>query len=208
VLLARIDKFSCDKPIEPSAIRNEVRRRVGTYQPTVITGINWVHGAVYLPRYAEQILGTEAAGGGIELHFSRPIHVSCLQRGVVEMWRIEGGGGRSGYISEIRGEFVVEPGKAMVTMLRYRQIDQENLDHGDRILILVRCAFILDHCCRSVDGAHMGGRVPAIPGTIRPEQIPPSNDCNVPPWGYAPWTSGNGSPGSNFESWIIVSDKG
>jgi hypothetical protein len=26
----------------------------------------------------------------------------------------------------------------------------------------------------------------------------------MPPWGYAPWTSGSGVPGSNFESWLTI----
>ena len=89
-------------------------------------------------------------------------------------------------------------------MLRYRQTDEEKMDYGDRILIQVRCEFLLDRCCRPVDGAHVGGRVPPLPGTIKPQSMPPVPDCAIPPWGYAPWTSGSGVPGSNFESWLTI----
>lgn len=207
LLLARIDGFVRGAAIKPGAIHNEVRRRLTTYQAAVITGINWVHGGDYLADDAERILGTESgnAAGGIEIHFSHPILASSLQRGVVELWRIEGGQGRAGQISEISGEFVLD-GKPETTALRYRQTDEEQMNYGDRILIQVRCAFLLDHCCRPVDGAHIGGRVPALPGSIQPRAAPPAPDCVVPPWGYAPWTSGSGVPGSSFESWFTIAE--
>jgi hypothetical protein len=55
-----------------------------------------------------------------------------------------------------------------------------------------------------VDGAHVGGRVPPLPHAVLPERQVPPTDCLIPPWGYGPWTSGNGSPGSSFESWFTV----
>jgi len=207
LLLARIDGFKHGEPVQPGAVHNEVRRRLGTYQSTVITGINWVHGAEYLRSDAEKIIGTEDVSAGIQIQFSRPVLASSLRRGVVELWRVEGGRGRSGYVTQIYGEFVDNPATGTVTQLRYRQIDKEALDYGDRIILIVRCAFILDHCCRPVDGANVGGRVPPLPNTIPPVSQTAPSECVIPPWGYAPWTSGSGSPGSNFESWIIVSDK-
>jgi hypothetical protein len=207
LLLAKIDNFRRGYPIDPGAIHNEVRRRIGTYQPTVITEINWTHGGEYLVNDAEKILGTDDPNGGIEIHFSRPILTSSLQRGAVELWRIEGGAGRSGGMSEISGEFVLAPGTE-TTVLRYRQTDEEAMNHGDRILIQVRCAFLLDRCCRPVDGANVGGRVPPLKSAIKPQSAPPVSDCAIPPWGFGPWTSGNGTPGSTFDSWIIVSSRG
>lgn len=206
LLLARIDCFRPGERLDPTAIHNEVRRRLTPVQgpATVITGINWVHGAHYSKAQGEQLLGTYDEARGIEIHFSRPVLASTLQRGVVELWRLEGGGGRSGYITEIRGRFIDLPKSGTVTSIRYRQADEEDLDGGDRILIQLRCAFILDECCRPVDGAHVGGRVPPLPGAILPDDYDPPTDCVIPPWGYPPWTSGNGSPGSSFESWFIV----
>ncbi|HEV7408807.1 MAG TPA: hypothetical protein VGO01_10005 [Bradyrhizobium sp.] len=206
LLLARIDKFQRGDPIAPANVHNEVRRRLGIYQSAVITGINWVHGGDYAAADAEKILGTDDANGGIEIHFSRPILTSSLRPGVVELWRVEGGAGRSSGISQIFGEFATPPGKE-TTVLRYRQTDEEKMDYGDRILIQVRCEFLLDRCCRPVDGAHVGGRVPVLrPTKIEPQSAPPPPDCPIPPWGYGPWTSGSGAPGSNFESWITIAE--
>ena len=204
LLLAKIDGFRRGYPVDPTNVHNEVRRRLGTYRSTVITGINWVHGGNYLDVDAQQILGTFDPNGGLEIHFSRPILTSSLQPGVVELWRVEGGSGRSSGFSKIVGEFAPMAG-ADTTVLRYRQTDEEKMNYGDRILIQVRCAFILDRCCRPVDGAHVGGRVPVLqPNKIKPQSAPPTPDCTIPPWGYGPWTSGSGAPGSNFDSWLTI----
>ena len=206
LLLARIDGYRPGERLDQPAIHNEVRRRLAPVSrpATVITGINWVHGARYSKAQGEQLLGTYDEAKGIEIHFSRPVLASTLRRGVVELWRLEGGGGRSGYITEIRGKFLDLPKSGTVTSIRYRQGDEEDLDGGDRILIQIRCAFILDECCHPVDGAHVGGRVPPLPGAIMPDDYDPPADCVIPPWGYSPWTSGNGFPGSSFESWFTV----
>jgi hypothetical protein len=206
LLLARIDCYRPGKQLDPDAVHNEIRRRLASADrpPTVITGINWVHGAEYSKVKGEQLLGTEDEDCGIVIHFSRPVLASTLQRGVIDLWRLEGGGGRSGYLTEVRGIFMNLPSGGTVTSIRYRQIDEEDLDGGDRILIQVRCAFILDECCRPVDGAHVGGRVPPLPDAIWPENYQPPTDCVIPPWGYLPWTSGNGTPGSGFESWFTI----
>ena len=82
LLLARIDDFQRGRPIDPTNVHNEVRRRLGIYQSTVITNINWVHGGDYAAADAEKILGTSDANGGIEIHFSRPILTSSLRPGV------------------------------------------------------------------------------------------------------------------------------
>jgi hypothetical protein len=205
VLLARIEGFRRGYPIDPAAVHNEVRRRLSRYQSTVITGVNWVHGGNYLAEDAENILGTEDENAALEIHFSRPILTSSLQRGVVELRRIEGGPNRSGDISEITGEFVPVLGPE-TSVLRYRQTGGEGMNTGDRILIQVRCAFLLDRCCRSVDGANVGGRVPPLPGVIKPQSAPQPAGCEIPPWGYGPWTSGSGAPGSDFESWIVIAE--
>jgi hypothetical protein len=216
LLLARIDGFRRGQPVRPEEVHNEVRRRLGTYQPTVITGINWVHGGEYERDVANKGFGFDNDAGGVKIHFSRPVHVSTIKRGVVELWRIEGGGGKAAGISEIPGRFIDLPSSGWVTEIRYRPGDAEDsrddenrdrLDYRDRVLITVRCAFILDKCCRPVDGANVGGHVPALPDAVVPRDNVPSPECATPPWGYGPWTSGNGTPGSTFESWIIVSSK-
>jgi len=74
----------------------------------------------------------------------------------------------------------------------------------------VRCGFILDECCRPVDGLNVGGRVPHIGTDYMPCAAKPGPEvsipCGVPPWGYAPWVSGTGTGGGTFESWIYVED--
>jgi len=216
LLLARIDGFRRGYPIDPTNVHNEVRRRLGTYQSTVITGINWVHGADYDRDVANKAFGFDSDTGGIEIHFSRPVRVSTIKRGVVELWRIEGGGGKAAGISEIPGRFIGLPGSGFVSKIRYRAGDEDDsrddenrdrLDYRDRVLITVRCAFILDKCCRPVDGANVGGHVPPLQDATFPGGYAAAVECATPPWGYGPWTSGNGTPGSTFESWIIVSSK-
>jgi hypothetical protein len=216
LLLARIDGFRRGSPVDPANVHNEVRRRLSTYQSTVITGVNWVHGGEYERDVANKAFGFDSDAGGIEIHFSRPVRVSTIKRGVVELWRIEGGGGKAAGISEISGRFVGLPGSGFVSKIRYRPGDVEDtrddenrdrLDYRDRVLITVRCAFILDKCCRPVDGANVGGHVPPLQDATVPDGQAAAAECTTPPWGYGPWTSGNGTPGSTFESWIIVSSK-
>jgi hypothetical protein len=210
LLLARIDGYRRGVSITAEMIHNEVRRRLDPpYQPTVITGINWYHGASYTRTQAESLFGTNAdankPGVGIELRFSRPVRASSFRRGVVDLWRVEGGKGRAGNVSQVYGDYVGLPDSGMVQTVRYRQTDEEALDYGDRILIVVRCAFILDHCCRPVDGVNVGGRLATLPDVIDsglPRQT--DTECVTPPCGYGPWTSGNGTPGTTFESWIII----
>jgi hypothetical protein len=75
--------------------------------------------------------------------------------------------------------------------------------------VILRTDFILDECCRPVDGENVGGRVPTITeyaekyGPWR-EEPPHHGDCEVPPVGYLPWTSGNGVPGGTLVSWFYI----
>jgi hypothetical protein len=59
---------------------------------------------------------------------------------------------------------------------------------------------------------NVGGRVPYRPGEKHhpeaPEEFEECRHCQVPPWGYAPWSSGNGTGGGTFESWFYVKEKG
>ncbi|HQX54229.1 MAG TPA: hypothetical protein PLR25_30225, partial [Planctomycetaceae bacterium] len=79
------------------------------------------------------------------------------------------------------------------------------------VLIIVRTDFILDTCCRPVDGNHVGGMVPLIQVGSPPN--PTNTDC-VPAIGencqqsHSPFRrreSGNGTPGGTFESWFFTS---
>lgn len=188
----------------PKSIDNSIRRVVATaYPATTITGISWTHGATYTGDEAAAILGSPE-GGGIQVDFSRPVLASTLTDGVVDIWLIEGGRTRKAGVNHLEGEFDDFGGAETVTSFRFAYQGDENLDPGDRVMITIRCAFILDECCRPVDGAHVGGRVPLIAGYEEFDRSTPAAHCQIKPPGYGPWTSGAGTPGSTFESWFYL----
>jgi hypothetical protein len=210
LLLARIDHFQRSKPVAAEHIHNEVRRRLGTYPFTTITGVNWRHGRHYAPETVRHMLHE----GGLKVHFSRPVWLDPHhQRGVIDVYQIESRSTRHPNVIELRGEII--PGHhhhPMTQTLHYKIPHLEECpEGGDRIFVVVRCGFILDPCCRPVDGLNVGGRVPQIgdeyqpagPEPTYPEGGPP---CAEPPWHYGPWTSGSGAGGSTFESWFYVED--
>lgn len=213
LLLARIRDFRHGVPLSVTAIDNSVRRPLGPCQATTITGISWTHGAAYSNSDAARILGggtdAGAATDGIKITFSRPVLVSTLTPGVIDFVVIEGGATRGAGVYQLEGEFIgLDPAKDTASEFRYRYTGDENLDQGDRVIIVVRCAFILDACCRPVDGAHVGGRVPMLADVeFAPFRRPAVlKDCVRAPGGHGPWTSGAGTPGASFESWFYVTN--
>src|SRR5262249_22772001 len=203
LLLARIDGFKKEQPLAAEWIHNDVRRMIGQYTFVTVTGINWTHAARYMAQDARVILGADDANKGIKIQFSRPVLAETITAGVVDLWVIEGGRGRSGNIYHMAGEYIGKPAAGPVSGVTYRQITGETLQDGDRVLIIVRTDFILDTCCRPVDGNHVGGRVPFI-GEPRFDLHQTPSECANPPTKFGPWTSGNGTPGGNFESWFYV----
>jgi hypothetical protein len=209
LLLARIKKFKPGEPLIKDQIDNSVRRLLSLYNPTTITGINWVHGANYSRDRAEELLGTNDPNAGLQIHFSRPILTETLRRGVVDLWVIEGGAGRRAGIYYVEGAFVDLPDLRIhrtVNKFVYRQTTRESLQNGDRVIVTVRSDFILDECCRPVDGNHVGGRVPLLPDFKENQSESGNKECVHPPIPYMPWKTGNGLPGGTFESWFFISD--
>jgi hypothetical protein len=170
--------------------------------PTTITGINWQHGAYYTPGQAADILGTDDEDGGLRLQFSKDVHAGCLTRGIVDVQVAESGRGRHAGNYFIDGHIERRHDEQFTRRLRWRETSGETLQHGDRVLITVRTPFILDRCCRPVDGTHVGGRVPLLPG-CKPVHDEP-DFCPVPPSGAGPWTSGIGTGAGVFESWFFI----
>jgi hypothetical protein len=211
VLLARIT-WDSSRPLTNDDIDNSVRRNLALYQPTVITGISWQHGAEYTADQAKDVLGTERSGAprteGIEIQFSKPVYAETLTPGVIDLWRIQGGHGIRGMISRIEGNYKDKAASGLITSVKYIDESGETLSHKDQILITVRANFILDQCCQPVDGLHIGGRVPQIAGYQRNEgQAYPNEQtdpCSCPPGRFGQWTSGNGVPGGTFESWFFI----
>jgi hypothetical protein len=202
LLLARIDDVHEGQPVAKDAIHLGVRRPLSRYRFTTITGINWQHGAHYTVEQAAAILGTYDEDGGLRVHFSKDVHARCLTRGVVDVQVTEGGRGRREDTYFLEGHFEDRPEEGFTRHLRWRQTSRESLQEGDRVLIAVRTPFILDRCCRPVDGTHVGGRVPLLPGCEPVHHEP--DFCTTPPSGVGPWTSGTGTGAGVFESWFFV----
>ena len=199
LLLARVNGFKPGQPLAPDQIDNGVRRMLGLYPFATITGVSWTHGAEYTADEAKTFLDE-----GIKIQFSRPVLTETITRGVVDLWVIEGGRGRHSDIYNIDGHIEL-PTEPTTTWLKFRQTTRETLQEGDRVLVIVRTGFVLDECCRPVDGNHIGGRVPIIlPEYKDYDRSQPSGVCTHPPLSYGPWTSGNGTPGGTFESWFYI----
>ena len=203
--LARIDNFERYKEIKPEDIHNEIRRPLSRYRPTVITGINWVHGASYYERDGEQRLND-----GLRLKFSRPVLKNSLRPGVMDIrvtddWT----GTSSGSFQALSHTFAIPADKPMVEELSVK-VECRGLKSDERVLIILRTNFILDACCQPVDGDHVGGWVPLLPDVDVPEYIqrqqlnPRDYNCPEIVNRLGLWQSGNGTPGGTFESWFFV----
>ncbi|MET7903273.1 hypothetical protein ABZS86_18115 [Streptomyces sp. NPDC005355] len=205
--LARIDCVDRHEPVRRDRIHMNVRRPFGRHLPTVITGINWIHGHTYTIDEAKALLGTQDEDGGLVVRFSADVRSDTLQPGVVELQVIEGGSGRNASTWYMGGTFAEPDAECdeFTRQFRYRQTTRETLQDGDRVLITVRAAFILDRCCRPVDGTHVGGRVPTIDADATLSAA--YGGCDLPPSGIGPWTSGTGAGGDVFESWFFVKER-
>jgi hypothetical protein len=204
--LARIDDVDFHEPLRQDQIHMNIRRPFGRYVPTVITGINWIHGHTYSVDEAKALLGTQNEDGGLVVRFSGDVRIDSLQPGVVEIQVIEGGAGRNASTWYMGGKFE-EPGGTdheFTRHFRFRQTTREVLQDGDRVLVTIRAAFILDRCCRPVDGTNVGGKVPTIDAVTDSAQT--HRGCELPPSGIGPWTSGTGAGGDVFESWFFVKE--
>ncbi|CAL9604743.1 hypothetical protein SUDANB37_05536 [Streptomyces sp. enrichment culture] len=204
--LARVDDLDWHRPPRRDRVHMNVRRPFGRHVPTVITGVNWIHGHTYTVDEARALLGTQDQDAGLVVRFSDDVRTDSLRPGVVELQVIEGGSGRNASTWYMGGTFA-EPGPdsgEFTRGFRYRQTTRETLQDGDRVMITVRAAFLLDRCRRPVDGTHVGGRVPLIdaPGT---SVAPDGHD--LPPSGIGPWTSGTGAGGDVFESWFFIKER-
>jgi hypothetical protein len=189
-------------------IDNRLRRTIALYVPTKIAAISWAHDATY---HADDV--DEMFKHGLRIVFTDKVRTASLRRGVLDVWVLQGGGGRRGDIYNVPVE--IEPShpnaeySEHVTAVvgPYRG---DRIDPGDRVLVQLRSAFVVDRCCRAIDGDHIGGFVPQIPELaskwkrLDTPVVPP---CRPPePRPFPPWASGNGTPGGNFESWFYVGD--
>jgi len=199
VLLARIDGFVPGQPVEAERINNGVRRPLSVYVPTRVAAVNWTHGAEYSEDDAYKLLKE------LEVRFTRSLLSSTVRPGVMDVWVIAGGSGRHADIYNRDGalEAATTP---LTDRVFFRQGTEETLQLDDRVLITLRTSFLLDRCCRPVDGENVGGRVPILAGSpfAREPLGVPLADCLRPPGGLHAWTSGEGAPAGTFESWFFV----
>jgi hypothetical protein len=227
LLLAEITDFCPDHPLHEWQIHNGVRRPISLYLPTTIIGISWHTGGHYTQEEAKTLMGTreheERHSRGLEIRFSRPVLASTIRPGVADIWIIEGGRGRRGQIYNKDFRFHEKPRHGLIDRIFLQDITDETLEPGDRVLITLRTEFILDTCCRPVDGENVGGKVPTIHEYAerygpRPDEYPDEHPqdgrphphqgpCAIPPRGYLPWTSGNGTPGGTFVSWFFIRER-
>jgi len=211
----------CNDPCLPLAVLhwhhglhvdNSIRRTIAPFVPTRVSGVSWVHDGTYRPGQVDHMLRD-----GLVIEFSDDVHVSTLRRGVIDIWIIQGGGGRRGDIYSAAFEVIpvkdpAHPDAPFTRSVIARMPSHrgDRIDPGDRVLIQLRTAFVLDRCCRAVDGEHIGGQVPQLPSCHARwpcAMPPPPPPCMRPePRPLAPWTSGNGNPAGNFESWFFVGD--
>jgi hypothetical protein len=202
VLLARIDDVLPGWPIRAEQIHNEARRPITPYLATRVAAVSWSHGAVYTVAEASELLSD------LKVRFTHKILSSTLRPGVVDVWVVEGGGGRHADIYNRDVQLEV-PGENKTDTLIFHADTGETLQDGDRVLITIRTSFLLDGCCRPVDGENVGGRVPVLADSPFPPREPvggPLPDCLRSPGSFGPWTSGNGTPAGTFESWFFVKD--
>jgi hypothetical protein len=193
--LAAITDFDPAVPVRQDQLDLGGRRRLARHAYATITGIGWVHAATYSREDANALLDA-----GLEVRLSRGVQVASLLPGVVELTGVEAGGGRSGEIFNIEGEFVGLPATGLTDHFRYRRTTGETLQFGDRLLITVRGDFILDECCRALDGNHLGGAVPpSAAATYTPVRAP---DPVCPPR-----PSGDGVEGGDFVSCLYVAKR-
>ncbi|MEU7568104.1 hypothetical protein AB0A99_19235 [Streptomyces fradiae] len=220
--LARVEVPRGHEPPRADRIHMDVRRPFGRHVPTVITGVNWIHGHTYTVDEARALLGTQDQDAGLVVRFSGDVRTDSLRPGVVDLQVVEGGSGRNASTWFMGGAFT-GPGDGcgeFTRWFRYRQTTRETLQDGDRVLITVRAAFLLDRCRRPVDGTHVGGRVPLIADPRDPRDPAGAGAADagapgggaaggpdLPPSGVGPWTSGTGAGGDVFESWFFVKER-
>jgi hypothetical protein len=199
LVLARICNLQKDKPIAGYDIHNGARRMVTKYEYTTITGISWVHGAMYSHHHVQELLNK-----GLRIQFSKPVRTDTILDGVADFWIVQDE--RLSEVAILEGEIEV-PQTEYTDWMIYRKKLRECLQEGDRILFTLRCAFILDKCCRPVDGLHVGGKVPFL-GELSPadREALEGKPCARPRTHPGHWTSGNGTGGGTFESWIWIEE--
>ncbi len=200
LLLAEIRNYVPRRRVDTDDVRNDVRRPVSTYHLTTISGISWAHGATYSFDEVDRIMKE-----GVVIKFSRPVLAETLDDGVVDLLLFQGGRQLSGNVAFLQG-FIDKSAASgdLIDRIHFKIPHAERLDEGDRVHVIVRTNFILDKCCRPVDGEHVGGWVPLLSDDEHNQPGGPPEPCIELRGRHGPWSSGNGVAGGTFESWFFV----
>lgn len=183
---------------------NAARRPLTVYDPTRIVDISWAHGSTYGWDQSRELLRGVNGEGGIEVRFSRPVMLSTLIPGVVDLTLRTGGDGASGDVKDIGCiARLADGGRSLIITQKSR----ENFNAGDRIILTIRTSHLLDRCGRPVLGANLGGRIPENIKRGGPApMIPHVRDPEAFDLFYRhfqPWSTGAGGP---FVSWINIGE--
>lgn len=210
LVLARLDGVRLDDGrLSYTGIDNGVRRMVSTHRYSTVAGVGWEHGA----SYPGQVLDDLFRGRGLEVRVSRPVRTeTVLARGNVTLDRCTGGGGIRGLWACVSGHVTVEhPGHAYTDRFWFKVGPRpDDFDEGDQLRLTIHSDFVLDKCCRPLDGNNVGGLVPVLPDAPDPldDQPRPALTigvlCPHPPEHDGAWTSGVRHPGGDFVTWVFV----
>jgi hypothetical protein len=202
VLLGVINGYKKGTTLAAADLDGSARRPVAAATLTSVSGINWYHGGSVSAANADAALKDP---NGLTITFSQPVSSETLVQGVIDLYRVAFA---DGAITRIPGDVVTPPpASPPVTSARFIKAagSPNNFTPSDRVLVVVRSAFILDANCRPVDGVNSGGRVPTSnPLAFFSAPATKPTGCLTQPLRDAPWLSGSGSPGGNFESWFFI----
>jgi hypothetical protein len=190
--IAAVTDFDPEAAVSQDQIDESGRRRIVLHPFPQITEINWVHGGTYSSADADALLND-----GLEFKLSRPVRTATLRQGVVSLTWITGGRGIAGLTLNIEGDFKDLPSTPYTDSFIYRRTTGEHLNEADQVVVTVHGDFILDKCCKALDGNHVGGGVPVSGSAKYKPQSPPDLPCGPRP-------SGDGVEGGDFVSWIYV----
>jgi len=203
LLLAHVRIPPRGRALEAADIDNTVRRPISQFETTRIDRLGWTHGARYSRDDANRLLDL-----GLYLHFSRPVHASTvIAPGVFDLWAIQGGRGNRGGIHHIDTQAIPESTSTMIRSVRFIQDTDEVLQPGDRVMITLRSSFVLDECCRSLDGEHIVGLSPIADEYQqwdRSHEVPPPPCMQPAPRHLMPPMTGDGHPTGAFDSWFFI----
>ena len=162
LIIAQLDGVLANQPLSATQIETDVRGMVGT--GTTIIGVGWQHGATYLPTpdVATLLGDSVAATGGLRVALSAPVFADSVDRNAVDVVLLRPATGEVLYVDGFTTADATTAGDPAgswraVTFRRNTSLSAApSPKSGDRVVVTVRAALLLDTSCRPVDGANAG----------------------------------------------------